>query len=114
MQGERTDNSHCAGLMLAPAHSLFCPPAHALQGRLLLAARSGRLRGLRIPDASLNVTALLMEQVSCQSSIWFCNDGQKPHADSSCSAAPANHPAVQRSNQTGASTAAGQHSCNSF
>ena len=38
--------------------------SNAPQGRLLLAARSGRLRRLRIPDASLNVTALLMEQAS--------------------------------------------------
>ena len=38
--------------------------SNAPQGRLLLAARSGRLRGLRIPDAFLNVTALLMEQAS--------------------------------------------------
>ncbi|KAL4444145.1 hypothetical protein ABPG75_011882 [Micractinium tetrahymenae] len=34
------------------------------QGRLLLAARSGRLQGLHIADSGLNVTALLMEQVS--------------------------------------------------
>jgi hypothetical protein len=37
--------------------------AEAAAGRLLLAARSGRLQGLRLPDAALNVTALLMEEV---------------------------------------------------
>jgi hypothetical protein len=36
--------------------------AEAAQGRLLLAARSGRLQGLSIPDVAVNVTALLMEQ----------------------------------------------------
>lgn len=38
--------------------------ADAAQGRLLLAARSGRLRGLHLPDAGLLVTALELEQVS--------------------------------------------------
>ena len=40
-----------------------CTPRPLLQGRLLLAARSGRLQGLHIPDSGVNVTALLMEQV---------------------------------------------------
>lgn len=38
-------------------------PPLPLQGRLLLTARSSCLRGLKIADADLNVTALLMEEV---------------------------------------------------
>ena len=44
-------------------HLQITAEAESTQGRLLLAARSGRLSGLHLPDAGLNVTALLMEQV---------------------------------------------------
>ena len=46
--------------------------AEAAQGRLLLAARSGRLRGLHIADVAVNVTALLMEQARGIAAVCCC------------------------------------------
>ena len=52
--------------------------AEAAQGRLLLAARSARLRGLHLPDAGLNVTALALEQARRAVSWHVLRGSQRP------------------------------------
>ena len=58
----------------AARHKPWLPPRRPVQGRLLLAARSGRLRGMHIPDTGVNVTALLMEEVR-RARIWCAAAG---------------------------------------
>lgn len=46
-----------------PHPTLLHSPTHPVQGRFLLAARSGLVQGLSLPDAPLNITTMCLEQV---------------------------------------------------